>query len=389
MRSKRKYFFPLHFDSGNRGCEAIARGTIEILSMQKDEYYGLCSDMELDRKVGLSDLATLLPSPGENAFFYKVRKRLIRDKEQKKMFRYHRLYNEFMDLIDKDSCMFITGGDMLCYTNNEVNYINDALAAKKRRTILWGCSVGEENLTPEKIDTLKNFSLITARESLTYQMLKEKLGLDTVQLFPDPAFVLHAEEVSLPSYFEHDCVGINLSNFVGANVAFDTDFGKNILALMKFILLETDFDIVLMPHVFWKGQDDRIICNAVYKQFEHSNRIHVLNSSNMNYGQIRYAISKCRFFIGARTHSMISAYSTCTPSLALGYSVKSRGIAKDIGLSDELVVDYRLLEFEQELQQAFQYLMEHEDMIKNHLKVVMPEYCQKAYAAKGVLEGEM
>ena len=38
----------------------------------------------------------------------------------------------------------------------------------------------------------------------------------------------------------------------------------------------------------------------------------------------------CSFFVGARTHSTIAAYSSGVPTLVIGYSVKSRGIATDL-----------------------------------------------------------
>ena len=34
--------------------------------------------------------------------------------------------------------------------------------------------------------------------------------------------------------------------------------------------------------------------------------------------------------IAARTHASIAAYSSCIPTLVIGYSVKSRGIAEDL-----------------------------------------------------------
>lgn len=90
----------------------------------------------------------------------------------------------------------------------------------------------------------------------------------------------------------------------------------------------------------WQGQDDRLICNVIVSEFKnYSSRISVLDSERRNYLQIRYVISKCHSFIGARTHAVISAYSTCVPAIALGYSIKSKGIAKDLNLPDELVVD--------------------------------------------------
>jgi hypothetical protein len=67
--------------------------------------------------------------------------------------------------------------------------------------------------------------------------------------------------------------------------------------------------------------------------------------------------------------------------------VKSLGIARDIGLPEKLVVNYKALKSENDLQQAFKYLVDNEDAIKDHLVNTMPEYCQKAYRAKEVLVG--
>ena len=98
----------------------------------------------------------------------------------------------------------------------------------------------------------------------------------------------------------------------------------------------------------------------------------------MNYCQIRYAISKCRAFIGARTHAVISAYSMCVPAIALGYSIKSRGIAKDLGLDERLVVNSKRFN-EGDLLRSFQYLMERLDEVRSHLCEVMPAYRQRPY----------
>ena len=41
-------------------------------------------------------------------------------------------------------------------------------------------------------------------------------------------------------------------------------------------------------------------------------------------------ISQCRYFIGARTHSTIAALSSGIPTTSISYSIKSKGINKDI-----------------------------------------------------------
>ena len=87
-------------------------------------------------------------------------------------------------------------------------------------------------------------------------------------------------------------------------------------------------------------------------------------------------------FIGARTHATIAAYSTCVPTLVLGYSVKSRGIARDIfGTEEHYVLPVQELQDPDELADGFDWLVSNEESIRAHLKRVMPEYIQRAYTA--------
>ena len=95
------------------------------------------------------------------------------------------------------------------------------------------------------------------------------------------------------------------------------DSGAEVNKLINYILNHTNLNILLIPHVLWKGQDDREISNVILRKYN-SSRISVLNSDTLNYCELRYVISKCRFFIGARTHAVISAYSTYVPTIALG-----------------------------------------------------------------------
>ena len=58
-----KYYFPIHLDSGNRGCEAIAKGTATILGKDKSQLIGLCRDILLDRSMGLDGFVQLHETP--------------------------------------------------------------------------------------------------------------------------------------------------------------------------------------------------------------------------------------------------------------------------------------------------------------------------------------
>ena len=382
-----KVFLPIHLDGGNRGCEAITKGTALLLGLPPERIQALNRNVVLDKRLGLAEYVTLLPAPSVS-FCWRVRRKLLwvlSDNKDKVLdFNYKHFYDSFLDKMKAGDVMLSTGGDMMCYGNNEVIYTNEYLHAKGIRTILWGCSIGKENLTPEKLETLRHFSLIYARESLTAGML-EGLGLKNVVLYPDPAFVLEPKECDLPDAFQKNVVGLNLSNYVLGKDGLDTPFGKEVVEMIEYILSETELNLLLIPHVLWKGQDDRLAAAAVQEHFKGEPRISILDSERLNYCQLRYVISRCRYFVGARTHAVISAYSTCVPTLALGYSVKSKGIANDLGLSERLVVDSKRC-VPGMVTDSFKYLLETGNDVRSHLQEVMPGYVRKLENVKNLLD---
>ena len=380
------YYFPVHIDGGNRGCEAIAKGTAILLNDNKENLHGLCRNIPLDKKLGVDKYVTLERFK-KASFLTRVYNFLV--------YRIHMPLKpivfspplEFVKMMPKEGVLVSTGGDMMCYGNNYVITTNNYAHNNGNKSILWGCSMGPENLTPEKEETLRNFSLVYARESLSYDFFKS-LGLKNVCLFPDPAFVLEPEKCELPECFRpNKVIGINLSNYTVGSYTLDTPFGKEVKTLLDYILTKTDYSILLIPHVMWDDQDDRIVARNVAEAYnKYNNRIFVLDSNKYNYLQIRYIISNCHIFIGGRTHAVVSAYSTCVPALALGYSIKSKGIAKDLGLSKNTVVDSKHIHHEGCLLDSFIYLCENESSIRKHLQEIMPEYTQRAYAIRELVK---
>lgn len=379
-----KYFFPIHLDGGNRGCEAIAKGSALLINEDKENLFGYCRDVKLDTHLGVDKFFSLIPAKRDSYVIDRCLGLLNKIFHSKKTKAWRELYpyRSFLRLIHSDDVMISTGGDMMCYDDNVAVYTNIYLHQKGIKTVLWGCSMGPENLTTVKLKSLFNFSLIYARESLTYEYFKQ-LGLKNICLCPDPAFILPAEESPLQECFKKDnVVGLNISNFVVGGMSLDSDFGKEITELIGHILKNTEHDILLVPHVTWNrdkvNQDDRQMARIIKSCFGNDERISILDIDHMNYCQIRYVISKCKMFIGARTHAVISAYVMCVPTIALGYSIKSRGIAKDLGLDEALVVNSKNF-IKGSLLQSFNYLKEHENEIRQHLSEIMPVYKQRTY----------
>ena len=383
-----KYFFPIHLDGGNRGCEAIAKGTALILEENKENLIGLCTNMKLDHRLNVDDYITLQPKRQRCMSFRiknKMYKSLVHDDWKRKSFIYRYEYAPFLNQMGKDDIMISTGGDMMCYDENQVIYTVDYLHKRGIRSILWGCSIGEKNLTPRKLQALKQFSYIYARETLTQEVLANH-NINNISVYPDPAFILEPVPCELPDCFSQgEVIGINLSNYVIGGFDLNSAFAKEVDSLIRYILQSTDYQILLIPHVLWKGQDDRIISNLIKEKYDLNGRISILDSDNLAYCQIRYVISKCCCFIGARTHAVISAYSTCTPAIAIGYSIKSRGIAKDIGIPEETVVNGINIKKNQ-LINAFTDMLQNMSDVKKYLIQNTEQYRKKVFRVSGIIK---
>ena len=118
----------------------------------------------------------------------------------------------------------------------------------------------------------------------------------------------------------------------------------------------------------------------LYDNFKQTNRVVYIEDHNCM--ELKGFISRCNMFIGARTHSTIAAYSSCVPTLVIGYSVKAKGIAKDIfGTSENYVKPVQSLKEEDDLLRACKWLMDNENDIRKHLQSFMPEYIKKTWLA--------
>ena len=160
---------------------------------------------------------------------------------------------------------------------------------------------------------------------------------------------------------------------------------ENYEGLIKYIIDTTDMQIALIPHVVWDNNDDRKPLRVLYNKFKDTGRVVMLEDHNCM--ELKGYISRCRFFIGARTHATIAAYSTCVPTLVIGYSVKAKGIAKDIfGTYENYVLPVQSLSNKDDLINAFEWMKGNEDDIRKYLNEGMPVYKENALKSKVEIE---
>lgn len=379
----RKVFLYNHGGSENHGCEALVRTVCELF---KEENLILYSEMpQQDLHYGIQQFADVKSaknaysklSPSFIKAYYSLKKK--NDYFPIDILPYRKTIKEFRT----GDIEISVGGDIYCY-DDYPKYIqlHQMICRRGCKTILLGCSLNEKLFNdPKFVEDMKSYDYISARESLTYELLK-KAGLKSIGLSPDSAFTLPKEEVQLPSNFvENNTVGINVSPLVMEREQEDNVLLDNYRNLIAYILNKTDYAVALIPHVIWEGNDDRSILNKLYDEFKKSKRIVVIQDCNCM--QLKGYIAKCRFFVGARTHATIAAYSTEVPTLVVGYSIKSRGIAKDIfGSEENYVIPIEQIKEENKLTQAFIWLQENENHIKEHLKKRMPQYIKDAENVK-------
>ena len=360
-----------HGGSANHGCEAIVRSTVGLLeNVPVNKIILFSSRPEEDRKYGVPEVCEVVDEKSPYSKFsvdflsaywkLKVKKDYIpMDKLE---------YRSAFYKMGKGDIALSIGGDNYCYKDvNRYIMLHDLALEQQTKTVLWGCSV-EPELTeaPQIAWDLSRYSLITARESISYEALK-KVNPNTV-LVPDPAFTLKYDKSNWSSsYRKRNIVGINISPMVQGQESIPGITIKNYQKLIDYIINTTDMEVLLIPHVIWDENDDREPLRKIYDIYKDSTRVHLVEDQDCT--KLKEIISCCRFFVGARTHSTIAAYSTGVPTIVVGYSVKAKGIAIDLfGTDKNFVLPVQDISKPDELLEAFEWIAAHEVEIKNMLK---------------------
>ena len=388
--NRNKLIMYMHAGSANHGCEAIVNSLCHMIKEKAVlvSYFG-----REDEAYTLKNLCTII---SERRFedhrlmhvLYYIYRKLTKDETSFIRYRYQGIFGKEMSPL-----AISIGGDNYCYDSmlHDLRLANKAFGEKGVKTMLLGCSVEPELLEREAIvKDLMKYHTIIARESITYQALVDMVTAYTGQqdltesriprilCYPDPAFTLGKKELPLPEEFaEGNTVGINISPMIQDNEKTAGITLENYRELIRDIIENTDMQIALIPHVVRAQNDDRKPIHQLYEEFKDTGR--VVEISDGSCEELKGTISRCRFFVGARTHATIAAYSTGIPTLVVGYSVKARGIARDLfGTEENYVLPVQSLKEKDDLKKAFGWLVSSEGDIRQKLEQIMPEYKEKA-----------
>lgn len=385
-----KFLLVGHDGCYNRGCEAILRTTITMLREEFGESEIVISAFDYKNDKLLVDF-------GQNIKFIPAQLKNIwkRWTWQWGLRQIYKIYSKaeswkmgFLPIssaIKWADIVISVGGDNYTMDYSSPDYffnLNRLVKEKKKKLVIWGASIGpfpQDEKIGEIIDNLRLADLITIRETRSFDYLSQ-LGITAnVKLVADPAFLLPLESAPFEKVWPNtskSILGVNISPLLDRcrKKNNKSEVLTEIISFLHKIINKPGFHILLIPHVMKVNgfyTSDYFFMEKIYEQLKNTKMITMI-SQNYNTMQLKYVISKCRFFIGARTHSTIAALSTKVPTLSLGYSLKAKGINKDIFGSYDFLLDIN--EFTAEnLSNKFNKILAEEAKIKSILSKRIPE----------------
>jgi colanic acid/amylovoran biosynthesis protein len=251
---------------------------------------------------------------------------------------------------------------------------------------------------------IKHAAAIYSRDQAGMGYVAQHLGTrqKILQFSPDVAFVLPASAVDTVSIQQimdlkqqgKKIIGININGLLYSGklyaigeqaVKSDNPFKlqANYRELMQQItqqfLHQPDTAVVLVSHVTAAKnsvESDPAACEQLYQELkeQYKGRI-ICAEADLDHKQVKYLISFCDFFIGARMHACIAALSQAVPAVGLAYSDKFTGVFASVGMGDT-VVDLRAASAEKILDHvATIYLQRATKVVELH--TVMPQVRQQ------------
>lgn len=379
-----KYFLFNHEGSKNHGCEAIVRGSMNIIENSDGKAEFVLSSYNPSDDEILNNITVKAAKTRDLTKVEKLIAAVDLKINNSETYALQKMYSPIVsDAEDCDICLSV-GGDTYCYGDNHgIQVLTRELKKRGKKTVLWGASIGAEDLSERKLESLRDFDAIFTREPITYELLKENGANDNIYLFSDPAFCMERVEVEpIDGFTRENTLGFNISPLVASGDPRKKEIAEDFL---KFIFENTTMKVLLVPHVVEENNNDYDFMKPIFEKFEHTGRIAIL-PPDLEARQYKGYIAGTRFFIGARTHSTIAAYSSGVPTIALGYSVKARGIAKDIFGEEKYVLDIKAMTNYEELRDEFLKLLKNENEIRRELMKSIPLRMRSAMEAGEMLQ---
>ena len=376
----------------NYGCEAIVRGTYEILKahMPDCRIFVASDDLDYDRRILPEDIE--LVTYKRRFSPYRIFKGILR--------RVFHIGNGSAVRINtnigkKYDIVLSAGGDNYCeapdgslyYLLLDLMTIGRKAHKKGKKYILWGASVGPFSEQNENI-VIKNLGLtdaICTREELSYNYLSRFSETKAqTHLVADPAFCMRPvayEDFTRESGKTY--IGLNISilaiahSKIGDNNAFIKTFAQRCDAYLES---HPQTIFVLIPHVQQTAaQDDYTALEPLLAYIEHKEQC-VLIPKGIGSAKTKGLVSQLDLLMAARMHCCVAGISTATPTMFIAYSNKGRGMAEYAYGHQQYNIEVKDM-ITDKMDATLDMMLEKKEEIKAHLEQQHERFVSEAMEA--------
>ena len=190
-----------HGGSFNHGNEAIVRGLCKLFPEAEVKCYTFSA--EVDKHFGLDEVCELRPMIHDvkSSYAFRAAKKLFRGSRCLQEKYYREFFRPFIEEIDPETIYLLEAADQYCEWGPNRHWyelLNKEIKAAGAKSVMMGCTIDPYVLDDKRVvEDIKRYSLVIARESITYNALKEHID-ENVYLAPCPAFAMNSEPADMP-----------------------------------------------------------------------------------------------------------------------------------------------------------------------------------------------
>lgn len=224
------------------------------------------------------------------------------------------------------------------YGDNRFKWVNNSYDLARKYGLKY-CflpqTIGPFNSSKNREEarvSLEKAALVFARDAKSYQCVKEIAPKVEPIEITDMAFFLPYVKHQFDSSKVH--VGINVSALLwnggytkNNQFGLTVDYQKLVYDILSYFLSKDNVVMHIVPHVVSENEpieDDYKVSAEIYEKFNSPNL--VLSPFFYSPIQAKNYISGLDFFMGARMHATIAAFSSCVPVFPMAYSRKFNGL---------------------------------------------------------------
>lgn len=332
-------------NNGNRGCVALSYTSIYLIDKVLSEA-GIDYTLYLPDS-GFAEIGEYsIDVAGKTIHYYNIRhvattkirgvlKQIVRYKDYLQAAKVYRNADYILDIGQGDSFADIYGKERF----GNINLIHREAIRFKKPYCLLPQTIGpfkDLKIREQAIKDMANSNIVMARDRQSYDYAKEIAPkLTNLKEYIDVAFFLPYIKQEFDKDYVH--VGLNISALLWhGGYTQDNQFGLKddyeamVRSIISYFLKMPDVKLHLIPHVVGDErhiENDYAVSFDIQKEF--NNPRLVLSPLFLSPVDAKDYISGMDFFIGARMHATIAAFSSGVPVVPMAYSRKFNGLFID------------------------------------------------------------